>query len=122
MTEEAKLIFTKYGLCIQFQTLEKKNTFLTDMKEKGIDFFTEEPGNHAYVMAYSEDMPIGWFLSEHQRLGLVFPSERLKFLFKEKIGLRSDCMMDMGPGYETQLHFSTDVFPPIDGASIIAWK
>src|SRR3990167_5493141 len=108
MIDETRLIFTKYGLCIQFQTLEKKEAFLTDMREKGINFFTDETGNHTCVIAYSEEMPVGWFLSEHQRLGLVFPSEKLKFFFKEKLGLASDCMMDMGPGYETQLHFNTE--------------
>ncbi len=122
MIENIRILITKHGLCLQFESAERKKQFISDMKAEGIDIFTEEPGTHCYIRHHSPENPVGEFLSEHHRVSLAFPSEQLKFFFKERIGLQSDCFMDMGPGYEAQIHFNAKVLPPIEGAAIMTTR
>jgi hypothetical protein len=119
MSEKVEFRIIDNTLSLEFDTPETKYHFLNDMKEKGVDFFNDEPnGSRCYIREYSDEAPVGFFKSEHQRAGLAFPSEKLKFFFKERIGLPSDCFMDMGRGYEAQMHFNHKVLPYYEGASM----
>lgn len=119
MNEHIKFTITKEGLCIQFETLTAKEKFISAMKNHGIDMFTQTTGPSCHVERYPNKNQMGQFVSKEQRLGLVFSSEKQKFYFKEYIELKSDCFMDMGPGYDAQMHFNEQVLPCIEGASLI---
>ena len=110
---------TRHGVCVQFKHINAKTKFLHDMKHQGIDIFTDEIGYDCYIKSYTNDGPVGYFLSDEQRVGLAFLSEKQKFSFKEYLNLESDAFMDMGPGYEAQMHFNHDAFPCVEGAEII---
>ena len=114
----ARLLVTQYGLCIQFQTLEAKKSFLDDMETNGINIFTHEEGKHCYVKKYTEENHFGQFVSQENRIALVFGSEQMKFIFKERLGLTSDSFMDMGSGYESQMHFNHKRLSANEGSSI----
>ena len=118
MKEQIQFILTASGLCLQFQTTAKKNIFLADMHQHHIDIFTTETGPLCYIKKYSKSNPTGQFVSHEQRVALIFESEKQKFLFKEIAGLQSEHFMDMGPGYDNQLHFNVDFLPNIEGASL----
>ncbi len=114
-----RIIVTQYGLCIQFQTLEAKNVFLSDMKKNGINMFTHEVGTHCYVQKFTDKDPCGQFISQENRVAMVFLSEKAKFIFKERLNLASDSFMDLGPGYDAQMHFNPKILPFVEGASIV---
>ena len=120
MKEEIKFVITKQGLQLQFQTVATMRSFIKDMKELEIDFFNKGSGTSCDIKAYSEKNPYGFFLSREGRVGLSFPSEKHKFLFIERVGLDSTCFMDMGPGYDDQIHFNENKLPCALKASIIA--
>ncbi len=119
MVVSTKLVVTQNGLCIQFQTLQAKNVFLNEMEQNGINIFTHEAGNHCYIQQYTEKNRCGQFISQEHRIGLVFLSEKAKFFFKEKLNLASESFMDMGPGYDAQMHFNPQILPFKEGASIV---
>lgn len=123
MTEITIVTVTEQGLRVQFQSTEKRDQFIDDMNEHGIDFFVKGSGNNVCdVSHYSLQHPFGLFFSEHRRVALQFSSDEQKFFFKERIGLESDCFMDMGPRHETQLHFNEKRLPPVPGSSITATR
>ncbi|MCH9756156.1 MAG: hypothetical protein K0U37_03050 [Gammaproteobacteria bacterium] len=119
MAEHIRLLVTEHGLCIQFQNLETKHAFLEVMKNEEIGMFTDEEGPHCYIKKYTEQQHAGQFVSPENRLALSFPSEEAKFSFKESLGLNSASFMDMGPGYDEQMHFNTEILPFREGAAMI---
>ena len=119
MSEKVEFHIGDNKLFLEFETPERKYHFLKDMEKKGVHFFNDEVDRaRCYIKDYSDEFPEGLFLSEHQRVGLAFPSEKPKFFFKERIGLPSHCFMDMGRGYEAQMHFNARVLPFVEGASM----
>ena len=80
--------------------------------------FTESTDTCCYVQKYPNEKQMGQFISEDNRIGLAFSSEKQKFDFKECLSLKSNAFMDMGPGYEKQMHFNDTLFPGIEGASM----
>jgi len=122
MKEQITFIMVEQGLQLKFKTITEKSAFIKDMKEIGIEFFTEGSDTACDVKLYSEEQPYGVFLSKERRVGLNFPSEKHKFLFKERTGLDSRSFMDMGLGYDSQMHFHERALPARPGAFIIATR
>lgn len=119
MTDEIKFVITQQGLCIQFENMMTKNEFMQDMLNHGIDMFIQNTEPFCYVQSYPNKNQMGQFISKEQRLGLAFSTEKQKFHFKEYLGLSSECFMDMGPGYDAQMHFNEKFLPCLDGVSMI---
>lgn len=109
MPEKIRLVMTELGLCVQFMTVSVKHDFITAMNQHGLDMFKNEMGYLCSIKPYTEDYLFGYFLSRENRVGIVFPSEKLKYFFKEYIHLKGDAFMDMGPGYEAQMHLNPDL-------------
>lgn len=118
MIHTIQFIFTKNGLCLQFQTLVIKDKFIKLMKTNGINLFTEEDELRCSINWYTKLSPTGQFVSHEGRVALIFNSEEQKFFFKETSGLRSEHFMDLGPGYDTQLHFNTNFILNREGEGI----
>lgn len=118
---EEKIIFniTARGVQLKFETIDLQNQFLSDMKDNGIDFF-QKNSNDCYIQTYTTVGTYGSFKSKEGRVGLIFPSEQQKFFFKERAGIRSECFMDMGPGYDAQMHFNERNLRPEPGSSMTA--
>lgn len=114
-----KLSFENDKLYLYFQSIELKTYFLSYMHSNNIDMFSDgEVKDLCYLKRYSHASPTGLFVSKEGRLGIVFLSEKQKFIFKEYLGLSSEHFMDMGPGYDAQLHFNERILPCIDKASL----
>lgn len=113
------LHITNKQLQLQFEDPAQQAQFVQDMVRLGLNFFTKKPMNQCVASNYSDETPYGFFVSEHGRVGLNFPSEQQKFQFKEYIGLDSECFMDMGRGYESQMHFNERKLPFAEGAEIV---
>lgn len=119
MIETIQFIVTINGLCLQFHTLAFKKKFIETMKKKGIELFTTEDSEPlCYIKWYTKLSPTGQFVSHEGRIALIFESEKQKFLFKETTGLRDEHFMDLGLGYDNQLHFNTEFLPNSQGVSI----
>jgi len=116
--ESIRLIVMAQGLCLQFRNLEEKDKFIDDMEHRGIDFFLNAEDRLCYIKHYSKTQSTGVFVSKEGRLGLVFASSEDKFFFKERIALASDCILDLGRGYEAQLHFNEAKLPCQINASL----
>lgn len=118
--EEFRFFLTAHGLCLQCHSEGQKKALLTDLKSHGIEkLLADTPGADVYFNVYTNDSTTGWFLSEHQRLGLLFPSESAKFYFKERVGLHNEHFMNMGRGYENQLHFNEKFLAAVPGRSLV---
>lgn len=105
-------------LCLCFEDKKNQQSMLARFAELGIELVRHSEGTRCFLKPYTPRSDWGFFVSAEGRLGLLFPSEKLKFMFKESVGLKSDCFMDMGPGYDTQLHFNADKLRFINGATL----
>lgn len=116
-----KIIFTtnENGIQLKFENIDKQNQFLDDMKNEGIVFFEQKNGD-CYIKPYEGDGTYGFFKSKQGRVGLLFESEEHKFRFIERAGIADDCYMDMGAGYDTQMHFNEKSLLPEPGHSMEA--
>lgn len=116
-----KIIFTtnENGIQLKFESIDKQNQFLDDMKREGIVFFEQKNGD-CYIKPYQGDGTYGFFKSQQGRVGLLFESEKQKFRFIERAGIAEDCYMDMGAGYDTQIHFNERNLLPESGHSMTA--
>ncbi len=108
MTEKARLIITHVGLAVQFMSIADKSNFIKAMEQQGLYLFKNELGYICSIKSYTSEYPFGFFLSHENRAAILFPSEQLKYFFKEYIHLESKAFMDMGPGYEAQMHLNSD--------------
>ena len=114
MIEIITLTFQNNRIYIGFQSVGAKEKFLTEMTNSHINMFIDEAAQpFCYIKPYYHSSPTGQFVSSERRLGLAFLSEKHKFIFKEIIGLSSEHFMDLGSGYDAQLHFNETLFPCI---------
>lgn len=117
MFEEIIFTTNDKGIQLQFESIDKQNQFLNDMKCEGIVFFEQKNGG-CYIKPYTGEGTYGFFKSKEGRVGLLFESEKQKFRFIERAGIADDCYMDMGPGYDTQMHFNERNLLPEPGHSM----
>lgn len=119
MSPTIKIFVTIDGLYLQFASRNTQNLFLKQMQENGIDIIINENSEvTSYFKNYQHTSPTGQFISQQNLIGLAFHSEKHKFIFIETIGLKAKHFMDLGPGYESQLHFNPDYLSNIPGESL----
>lgn len=119
MQETVKLLITVDGLALEFASLERKQLFLEQMLENGIDIFLESSVSPTcYFKNYQQNNPVGYFISTQLLVSLAFHTEQHKYIFKEAIGLHGQHFMDLGPGYEAQLHFNPEYLASVVGDSL----
>ena len=111
---QIKFLVDKKQLCIEFSDEIKQKTTLASLEKQGVYLLQDAQGLRNYFIPYIKDKDCGFFISEQGRMGLLFPSEESKFFFINQLGLPSESYLDMGPGYDNQLHFNTDVFCYVD--------
>ena len=123
MTEPITIILTKDTLRITFKNHEEMAQFIRDMSEAGLDsyFIQSKDNDYCDLVIYKPKHEQGFFISEHRRIGLLFKNNSEKFYFIQRTGIADECFMDLGPGYDKQIHFNEKIFPAMTGAKLITY-
>lgn len=118
-TEDFLLIFNEHGLCLQFRSREQKQSFFADMQRHVMGaLFSKEGGDYTYIVKSTDGINSGWYISTHGRLAIKFADAKTQFIFKDRIGLVGDKIMNLGSGFESQIHFNEKYFAPVLGRTL----
>ncbi len=109
MEHWARFLAEKDNLYLECETSEVAMYVTHALKAEGIELFSALKGALCTFKHFSRTSHEGYFISQEGRIGLSFRSEKHKFFFVNLVQLRGESFMDMGPGYEAQLHFNTNV-------------
>jgi len=120
MAEPITIILTKDTLRLNFTNHEEMTNFICDMAEGGLAsyFIQNKDNNYCDLVIYKPKHDQGFFISEHRRIGLLFKNPNEKYYFIQRTGISDESYMDLGPGYDKQIHFNEKIFPAMTGAKL----